>query len=229
MESTLLIFDEHNSPEHSLVPGLQRAGYQVESVNNPLKMFHKARALWPDLIILNLVVPGDDDWSMCRQLRTITNAPLMIIADKGTEKTRVTSFNMGADEYLLSHVSNRVLLAKIYALLRRAARRTSASYTYLDGWIMIDLLTPKVVVNNKQTSLTPTELKLLSSLVENIGYTLSHKFLMHKVWGAKETLDSGLLRLYIRRLRLKLEPDPDNPRYIQNNHGIGYHFCDLRE
>ena len=228
MSVNVLIIDGNKAPDHTFVPALAGAGYQIERTKGLSDGLHKTRTLRPDLIILNLAVPGTDELNLCRDLRTITDVPVMILAQRGTETIRAKSLDMGADEYLSRHVSSRVLLAKICALLRRATNQSNNCSTYDDGRLMVDLAARKVTLDNRPVVLTPTEFRLLSCLLENIGYTLPHKFLLRRVWESRENPQFGLLRLYIRKLRLKIEPDSTRPRYIQNSHGVGYCFHDLR-
>ena len=228
MDITILIIDGYDAPDHTFEPALEYAGFQVECASGLTEGFHEARTLRPDLIILNLFVPDTAEWNWCRDLHTIINAPVMIIAECGSETVRAKSLYMGADDYQLIDISPRVLLARIRALLRRATQRSSKCSTYCDGTLTIDLTTQHITLDGQPVSLTPTEFRLLSCLLENIGDTLSHRFLLRQVWKSRERPSLGLLRLYIRRLRQKIEPDSNHPRYLQNSHSVGYCFHDLR-
>jgi len=174
----------------------------------------------PDIVLLDVVMPGLDGWQTCSRIRDISDTPIILLTGKQrAEDDIVRGLDYGADDYLLKPVGNRELVARVRAILRRAELPPSPEarmeITYGDGFLTVD---------GKQVKLTPREFRLFALLVENAGRILTHKQVLEKVWGWEYTDDVDYVRIYISHLRQKIEPAPALPRYIITEPGVGYYF-----
>ena len=164
-----------------------------------------------------------------RRIRDVSNIPIIMLTGKQmAEDDIVRGLDYGADDYLIKPVGNRELVARVRAVLRRAqlppSPEAKREITYGDGFLMVDVVERKVIVNGKQVKLTPREFRMLALLVENAGHILTHKQVLEKVWGWEYVDDVDYVRIYISHLRQKIEPDPALPRYIITEPGVGYYF-----
>jgi len=183
----------------------------------------------PDIVLLDVVMPGLDGWQTCSRIRDISDTPIILLTGKQrAEDDIVRGLDYGADDYLLKPVGNRELVARVRAILRRAELPPSPEarmeITYGDAFLAVDVAERKVMVDGKQVKLTPREFRLFALLVENAGRILTHKQVLEKVWGWEYTDDVDYVRIYISHLRQKIEPDPALPRYIITEPGVGYYF-----
>lgn len=193
------------------------------SADEGLRAFYRTQ---PDLVVLDIVMPGRDGWEVCRRLRQVTNIPILMLTAKVDGTDLVRGLNMGADDYVTKPFSLEVLRARIEALLRRAAsnRRKPTLRKYQVGDVFIDLLTREVRVGDRDVSLTPKEFDLLAYLVRNAGRTVPHQELLDHVWGPEYNTETQYLSLYIWYLRNRIEENPRKPRRIITWRGIGYRF-----
>jgi two-component system KDP operon response regulator KdpE len=187
----------------------------------------KAYALKPDLILLDLMLPGMDGWQTCSRFREMSDVPIIMLTALDSDNHIIQGLEMGADDYIVKPVSTDVLVARIRAMLRRTPRSrprhdTPTAITYDD--LTIDFDKHVVWVNGKQIQLTPNEFSLLAVLIRNRGRVVSHDYLLSEVWGPQYADEKNYLRLYIRYLRQKIEKDPSNPQLIHSEWGIGYRF-----
>jgi len=204
-------------------------GYVVLKAGNGQEGLRLLFAHKPDIVLLDVVMPGMDGWETCQRIREISDIPIIILTGKKkAEEDIVRGLDYGADDYLLKPVGDRELVARVRAVLRRAelppppeARR---EITYGDDFLTVDVAERKVMVNGKQVKLTPREFRLFALLVENAGRILTHKQVLEKVWGWEYTDDLDYVRIYISHLRQKIEPAPALPRYIMTEPGVGYYF-----
>ncbi len=183
----------------------------------------------PDLVLLDVVMPGMDGWQTCQRIRELSDVPIIMLTGKQkAEEDIVRGLDYGADEYLFKPVGNRELVARVRAVLRRVELPSPAEakreVTYADDFLTVDIAERKVMVKGERVKLTPREFRLFALLVEKAGHILSHKQLLEKVWGWEYTDDLDYVRIYISHLRQKIEPDPTLPRYIITEPGVGYYF-----
>ena len=183
----------------------------------------------PDMVLLDVAMPGMDGWQTCQRIREIADIPIVMLTGKQkAEEDIVQGFDHGADEYLFKPVGNRELVARVRAVLRRTELASSGEVkqgvTYADDFLTVDIAERKVTAGGKPVKLTPREFRLFSLLVENAGRILTHKELLEKVWGWEYTYDLDYVRIYISHLRQKIEPSPPLPRYIITEPGVGYSF-----
>jgi two-component system KDP operon response regulator KdpE len=183
----------------------------------------------PDLVLLDVVMPGIDGWEVCSRIREISDTPIIMITGRHkSEEEIVRGLDYGADDYIIKPVGSKELVARVRAVLRRAElpspQDIREGIIYSDDFLTVDITERKVTVNGKRVKLTPREFRLFTLLVENAGRILTHKQLLEKVWGWEYTDDVDYVRIYISHLRQKIEPDPSLPKYIITESGVGYYF-----
>lgn len=180
----------------------------------------------PDLVLLDLLLPDIDGFAACERIRQFSNVPIIIITGRKTEHYKVRGLGLGADDYLIKPFSNKELVARMRAALRRmpvsAEAEPPACMRFND--FEIDALRPEVKTAQRSIRLTRTEHKLLYYLASNAGQTLTHRQILDKVWGYDCDDQTQLLWVNISRLRKKIEPNPMQPRYILTEPGVGYCF-----
>lgn len=208
---------------------LSQKGYEVLKANSGPEALKLLFAQKPDLVLLDVVMPGMDGWETCSRIRDVSDLPIIMLTGKrGTEDDVVQGLDYGADEYLLKPVGNRELVARVRAALRRAGLSTDRSQTkeiiFDDGFLTVNVADRRVTVNGQRVKLTPREFRLLALLVENAGHILSHRQVLEKVWGWEYIDDVDYVRIYVSHLRQKIEPDSGAPRYILTEPGVGYSF-----
>ncbi|MCX7689788.1 MAG: response regulator transcription factor [Thermoflexus sp.] len=228
MASTLLVIDDDREFVELLRKRLEGAGYQILVAldgETGLRMLESER---PDLVILDIMMPGMDGWEVCRRIRQISTIPILMLTAKGMTTDVVYGLELGADDYVTKPFQADILLARIRALLRRAnSRALPEQGVYRCGEIVLDLDQHTVTVAGQPVQLTPLEFRLLSVMMRNPGRLLPHRYLLTQVWGPEYADDIDNLKLYIHYLRQKIELDPRHPRYILTEWGIGYRFqCD---
>lgn len=179
----------------------------------------------PDLILLDIVLPGMDGFEVCQDVRRISDVPIVMVSARDSEVDKVRGLEMGADDYITKPFSHLELLARVRAVLRRCQNQLPAVGESFDsGDLRVDYASRQVTVRNKLVRLTPTEYSLLFHLTRNAGRVLPHHTLLAKVWGREYTDEIDYLKVYIRRLRQKLEGDPENIGQIISERGVGYKF-----
>jgi DNA-binding response OmpR family regulator len=198
----------------------------VISVADGLEGLEMIETEWPDLVMVDSSLPGIDILDLVSNIREFSDVPLLVLSEAETDMDRARGLEAGADEYITKPFSPIELLARIKALLRRTQRlgfKPEHSLSTGDG-LTINFTTHEVFLSDKRIKLTPTEYHLLSELVQNNGRVLSHRSLLKKVWGSAYISDLSFIKRYIHRLRKKLNDDPDNPRMIHTERGVGYRF-----
>jgi DNA-binding response OmpR family regulator len=179
----------------------------------------------PDLVLLDIVLPGIDGFEVCQEIRRISDVPIVMVSARDSEVDKVRGLEMGADDYITKPFSHLELLARVRAVLRRYQNQLPAvGETFESGDLRVDYASRQVTVGGKLVRLTPTEYSLLFHLTRNAGRVLPHHTLLAKVWGREYTDEIDYLKVYIRRLRQKLEGDPENIGQIISERGVGYKF-----
>lgn len=187
-----------------------------------LKLIEQDR---PDFILLDINLPGIDGFTVCQEIRSFTDVPIVMLSARDSEVDKVRGLEMGADDYITKPFSHLELLARVRAVLRRyQAQVPSVGEVFESGNLKIDYASRTVTVNGMQVRLTPTEYSLLFHLSRNAGRVLPHQTLLAKVWGREYTDEIDYLKVYIRRLRQKLEGDPETIGRIVSERGVGYKF-----
>jgi len=221
----ILIIDDNPDLLRVVQLCLARENYEVFTAQNGKEGLQRTYSTQPDLVILDVMMPGMDGWDVLSRLREMSDVPVIMLTAKGREADIVRGLSLGADDYMTKPFGAAELIARVQALLRRnrmpAAQRVTR---YQDNGLLIDLERHEVRVKGTPVDLTPTEFRLLSVLVQNAGKVVPHHTLLTKVWGEEYAKEVHYLKLYIRYLRQKLEDSASNPRYILTEWGVGYRF-----
>ncbi|MBI2939402.1 MAG: response regulator transcription factor [Chloroflexi bacterium] len=180
-----------------------------------------------DLVLLDIMLPGLDGFSVLREIRRTSAVPVVVLTARGDELDKVRGLELGADDYVTKPFSHLELLARVKAVLRRAEAPLvglDQLRRYADDYLTIDFAAHEVRVRGQPVYFTPTEFNLLWQLAKNAGHIVPHRILLARVWGEEYESEADYLRVYVRRLREKIEPDPNTPRYILTERGLGYRF-----
>jgi two-component system, OmpR family, KDP operon response regulator KdpE len=222
----ILIVDDEPEIRRFLRATLKAYQYEVfeaDSGVTALAAFSESR---PDLVILDLGLPDLDGVEVTRRIRAQGETPVIILSVRDREPDKIEALDAGADDYLTKPFGVGELLARMRVVLRRAAPGTQDGiYTVKD--LVVDLTRHQVTAVGKEVLLTPTEFELLRVLIQNAGKVMTHRQLIHKVWGTAYEDESGLLRVNISNLRRKIEPDPERPGYIVTELGVGYRLREI--
>jgi len=206
--------------------GLERDGFTVLTANNGEEGLRQAYENRPDIIILDIMMPGMNGWETCQRLRYVCDIPIIMLTAKSEKESLLRGFSQGADDYVTKPCSLDELTARIRAVLHRAQLDVNTwRSVYDDGYLRIDLKTGVVKRQEDIVHLTPIESRLLMRLVSQKGRVVPHEDLLTSAWGPEYTDEESYLSVYIRYLRQKIEEDPSNPRYIHTRWGIGYYFA----
>lgn len=205
---------------------LQTAGFDVITATDGASGLRLAYQKHPDLVILDIMMPGLDGLDVCRRLRELTDVPIIFLTARSDIEDIVAAFSCGADDYLTKPFHAAELLSRIRSALRRAAKQMDkeSPTIVLPSAIMLDCDRHELEVEGRRVYLTPTEFKVLRFLMRHAGRTLTPDAILLHVWGPEYLGEPDLVKQYIYRLRQKIEPDPDNPRYIHTIRGEGYYF-----
>jgi DNA-binding response OmpR family regulator len=188
-----------------------------------LKVFQTGQ---PDVVVLDVGLPGMSGFEVCRRLRAISDVPILMLTVRDEELDRLKGLDLGADDYIVKPFSPLELVARTRAVLRRSqiAPMATTSRIIVDEELTLDLDNREVILRGQPVKLTPTESRILSQLVANAGHVVTQKVLLAKVWGWESEDDMLMLKVHIARLREKLSDDAYNPRYIFTERGLGYRF-----
>ena len=222
----VLVVDDEKSLRDFVRINLEVRGYNVTVASNGADGLSIFQSQHIDLVILDIMMPNMDGLETTRRIRQISIVPVIILTALGEESDKIKAFDLGADDYLTKPFGIGELLSRVKAVLRRArwseAQPEQESLVCKD--IIADLVRHKVTVLGKETDLTPTEFNLLVYLMRNAGKTLSHRAILQNVWGPEYGDEAEYLRVYMGKLRQKVEKDPLQPKYILTERGIGYRF-----
>ncbi|HEX6122392.1 MAG TPA: response regulator transcription factor [Ktedonobacterales bacterium] len=227
--ASILIVDDEPHIVEFLQLGFGYEGFEVATAASGPEGLRVAAELKPDLVILDLMLPGMDGLEVARRLRAGSDVAIIMLTARDTVDNRVEGLEIGADDYLTKPYSPRELVTRVKALLRRSFTPSQARKTRIvvDDDLTIDFGKHEVLVRGRKVALRPTEYRLLYHLVNNAGRLMTHETLLSKVWGPEYRDEGHYLRLYITYLRQKLERDPAHPRYILTERGVGYRFREL--
>jgi two-component system KDP operon response regulator KdpE len=224
----LLIIDDDQALLRALELYLDRHSYQVTTARRGNLGLRKLYESHPDLVVLDVMMPGMDGWEILKRIRELTDLPVIMLTARDAEQERIKGLKMGADDYVAKPFSMRELEARIEAVLRRSRGSEEderEDLVFADNHLEIDRDRAEVRCAGTLIDLTPTEQRLLFLLAQNQGRLLTFDQILTHVWGSEYTQEKGYVRLYVWRLRQKIEPDPESPIYIQTEHGLGYRFA----
>ena len=225
----VLVIDDEPQILRALRTILGARQFRVSTASRGEEGLALAAAQPPDLVILDLTLPDIDGFKVCARLREWTQVPIIVLSVRDDEGAKVRALDQGADDYLTKPCGIEELLARIRVGLRHAARAQGAPLVIVKaGSLEIDLSQYKVLKGGVEVKLTGTEFKLLAYLIANAGRVLTHRSLLTSVWGPADADHVEYLRVFIRQLRMKLEDNPEEPKYLRTEPGVGYRF-DLDE
>jgi two-component system response regulator RegX3 len=224
----LLLVEDDRAIAEGLAVTLESEGFEVQWVNDgaaAVEAFDRAR---PDLVLLDVMLPGMSGTEVCRTLRARSEVPIIMLTARDDEVDRVVGLELGADDYVTKPFSPRELVARIRAVLRRASQGgdVAADAPAEAVGVRVDRARHEVRVGDDLVDLPPKEFDLLAALVESAGRVLTRTQLIDDVWGSDYVGDTKTLDVHIRRLRTRIEDDPQEPRRIQTVRGVGYRFAD---
>ena len=216
----VLVVDDEPQILRALQLKLRTAGYAVETASTAEEALMKAAMRPPEAIILDLLLPDGSGTDVCRELRTWSRVPIVVLSAVGEETEKIAALDAGADDYVTKPFSGDELLARVRAQLRRSA---PASRPVLGiGELRIDLEKRLVTMGGEPVALTPIEYDLLRLFATNEGKLLTHPTILREIWGPAYGEESNYLHVYVSHLRRKIEPDPARPRYLLTQPGVGY-------
>jgi len=225
---TILIVDDEPAIIRFLRGTLEANGFKPLVATDGAEALQTIERELPDLVVLDIMMPRMGGFEVCKRIREWSPVPVIMLSGRGDEEGKVECLNLGADDYITKPFGVSELLARVRAVLRRsdAAGTVVAQPTFTSGDLSINFAERRVTVNGNEVRLTPTEYSLLQELVLNAGKVLTHSQLLKRLWGPEYEMEREYLRVFIGRLRTKLEADPTNPRYISTVSGVGYQFRD---
>ena len=223
----MLVVDDEPQILRALQTMLRGAGYDVETAATAESALASAAAHPPAVVILDLVLPDGSGTDVARELRTWSEAPIVVLSAVGEEKEKIAALDAGADDYVTKPFGVDELLARLRAVLRRNASPSGPRLSV--GEIEIDVPERSVTVSGRRVKLTPHEFDLLRVLAQNEGKLLTHRMLLREVWGPAYQQEAHYVHVYISHLRAKIEPDPARPRYVLTEPGAGYRLVDPSE
>jgi DNA-binding response OmpR family regulator len=221
MKTKILLVDDDLTLLHLLSQYLRESDFDVVEAIDGQKGLRLAFEEKPDMVLLDVMLPGMDGWEVCARLREMTNIPIIMLTAKTTEADKLRGFQIGVDDYLTKPFSFAELVARMQAILGRAHSQSINNDFISHGEILLDMQRYKASLGNRTLDLTPTEFRLLEVLVKHKGRVVSDGELMQEVWGPYRN-DPALIRRFILTLRKKLEIDPSKPIWIRTARGFGY-------
>jgi DNA-binding response OmpR family regulator len=229
--SRILVIDDDPDLAKLLNTILQSQGFSAYHARDGKEGLKNAYELHPDLVILDVIMPGLNGWEVCTRLRELSDVPILMLTARTAEADMLRGFVLGADDYLKKPFSKAELEARVRALLRRQKNRIGGLdiHHYTDKVLNIDLETHAVELNGQVLDLSVTEYNLLACLVRNMGRTVTHRQLLREVWGSEYGNVSTTITLYIHNLRKKLQSPPHDHEYLHTHWGQGYCFVPFHE
>jgi DNA-binding response OmpR family regulator len=224
----ILVVDDDRSIVKVISAYLEQSGYQVLTAYDGEMALYTLRRERPDLLILDLMMPNRDGWSVTQVIRgdaTLAATPIIMLTARVEDTDKIVGLELGADDYITKPFNIREVVARVRALLRRAKlgqMPSAAAHVLMMGGLRLDLDQHLLTVDDRPVELTRTEFNLLEAFLSNPGYTLTRDDLLEKAMGYAYEGMGRVLDTHIRNLRRKIEPDPDRPTYIQTVYGVGY-------
>jgi len=221
----VLIIEDEQPIRRFLRASLVAEGYRIEEAETGEEGLRLAVQQPPDLMILDLGLPGIDGQEVLRRFREWSTAPVIVLSARDQEKQKVEALDGGADDYVTKPFGVGELLARMRTALRHVNRVASETSVVTIGELRVDLAARLVFRDDHEVHLTPLEYKLLVTLLKHSGKVLTHRFLLREVWGPQDSQETHYLRVFVASLRRKLETDPAQPRFILTEPGVGYRFA----
>ena len=226
LSQTIFVLEDDHDIARLVQHHLEAAGFAARLFHTPTNLISDAERQAPALFLLDIMVPGGDGLDVCRRLRlnpVLSSVPIIFLTARASENDRVLGLEMGADDYITKPFATRELVARVKAVLRRFERPTTPSVIRFDE-VIIDANAMQLTVRGELTATTATEFRLLDYLARHPGRVFSRDHLLDAVWGDARFVTPRSVDVYVRRVREKIEIDPENPRYLRTVRGAGYRF-----
>jgi len=220
----ILLIDDDVTLCQLLGEHLETAGYIAISANDGALGLQKASEAHPDLIVLDLMMPGMDGWEVCQHLRAVSTVPIIVLSAKSEEFDKLRGFRVGVDDYVTKPFSFAELVARVGAVLSRVTRPAATIHVLTSGDLTIDFDQHRVTVFGQVVELTRTEYRLLETLTQHAHRTVSTEWLVERVWGLEYSGEVEQVKHFIWTLRKKIEGDPGDPKHLITERGFGYRF-----
>lgn len=217
----VLVIDDEPEIQRAIKTRLAGANFVVAGALTGVEGMDLVARWHPDVVILDLALPDMDGIEVCRQLRTWSQVPIIVLSVRADDADKVAALELGADDYLVKPFSSRELVARVRVALRHAAG-SSAEASFQTGGLVIDFQRRHVMVDGTEVHLTPTEYEVLKYLATNAGKVITHRTLLQAVWGPQYETEDHYLHVFIGQLRRKIEPNASRPRYLVTEPGVGY-------
>jgi two-component system KDP operon response regulator KdpE len=218
----ILVVDDEPAIRRLLRNTLSVQDFRVIESATGNEALEAARREKPDLVILDLGLPDIEGMDIIRTLRATSQVPIVVLSSRGDEKGKVTALDLGADDYVTKPFGVDELMARIRAALRHRLQEQGSAPVFRSGDLTVDLVHRRVGLGGREVHLSPKEYDILRQFVMHAGKVLTHRHLLREVWGGEDSADVQALRVFIRQLRQKLEADPEQPRHIVTEPGVGY-------
>jgi len=219
---SVLVVDDEVQIRRFLRTGFELDGFAVSEAETATEALRAAALKPSDLVILDLGLPDMDGGEVLERLRAWSSVPLIVLSVRGSEAEKVRLLELGADDYVVKPFGMAELLARAHSAMRRQLRTARGEPVVRFGPLAIDFTARAVLVNEQRVALTPKEYRLLQILAQHSGNVVTHQFLLREVWGNEHVDDTHYLRIFVRKLRRKIEADPTQPRILLTELGVGY-------
>ena len=223
----ILVVDDDPAILRLVCTNLKARGYTVSAAMDGEEALKAVESDFVDLIVLDIMMPRLDGVEVCRRVREWSDVPIIVLSARGDEKDKVKCLELGADDYLTKPFGIAELMARVKTALRHSngSRAAPAQSNFISGDLEINFAMRRVAVGGEEVILTPTEYSVLQHLAVNADKVLTHNMILQSVWGSEYNSEKEYLRVFVGRLRKKIEPDPKNPRYLVTMPGVGYHLA----
>lgn len=227
MKEKVLMIDDDSDLLSLAETWLRNAGYEPFTARDGMEGLQRIYSSRPNLVLLDINMPRMDGWEFCYRVREMCNIPIIMVSVNSQGADVLRAFSLGVDDYVAKPFHFPELVARVQAVLRRcgtAHEDDDNNNTFHNEEIDIDWRSRQVWVRGQQVALSPTEFRLLSCLIGNRGWVVTHEELLRKVWGPNYFGDKNYVKLYVRYLRQKIEMEPSNPKWVLTERGVGYRF-----
>ena len=226
-EPVLIVEDDRNTAA-LIATYLEREGFVTRVVRDGTAALDLARRQRPGFVILDIMLPGIDGWEICRELRKLSDVPILMLTAREEEIDRVLGLSLGADDYVVKPFSPRELVERVKAILRRTVRRPEPRGQLAQDGLVVDTEKHRVTLDNRPVELTVVEYKLLKALISAPGKVFSREVLLEQIYASGEAVVDRVIDVHIGHLRQKLGDDAAEPRFIMTVRGFGYRFADRK-
>jgi DNA-binding response OmpR family regulator len=226
MQELILVVDDEPKIVRLARDYLEKNGFRVISAGDGISALAAARSERPDLVVLDIMLPGLDGWEVCRTLRRETDTPIIMLTARADESDQIVGLELGADDYITKPFSPRTLVARVRAVLRRTHSQMNIPLVVRAEGLEINVDKHQVTLNGSPIHLTPNEFELLTVLARHPGQLFSREQLLEHLHGAAFSCFDRSVDSHIKNLRRKLETDPAHPRFLETVYGVGYRFIE---